>query len=519
MNFKVLAAIALTLIVCIPVAAGYALATEEKTEQAWETTATYNISDMLINNDSPYYSEYSGTANNSYYFLNYGTTASPKFVPTCVDYVSESSKYSSYPNFEVHANRTVTISSTYTNVQDLGITESIYCFENIPALCVILYNGSDVITSYVSAYNSHLYFYFNNGAVYLFSSDDNYHASFTGVTQVSLACNNYYSSYVVPLFVPSVTGSYGEVAYGWHIPYSPTFSYNGFWYNLHHNDAVCFTVDLSNGNGIVAAIGNISIVRLDGITEVAGYDSFDYTTIGNYEYVYVLFTAHKITVSGIASIPAVGVTPALYNSVSIDQDTDLDLIPMQYTAEPVIRCEYALVQSGTFPDTLDYLLNVGEILPGNSYMVQLNSIGIFGDSLALGADSYTVTDGKITIDGKQINLKGAQIRSVANSDTGLYDNYIDNKQLASTAAPITVYFGGEWSLTATAYLVEETTHAVTSWAPGQFGFDKSTVCACGLIVCGAVLVGLGMYGQRSTAKIGLLLLVCGAAGACYFTLI
>ena len=58
-----------------------------------------------------------------------------------------------------------------------------------------------------------------------------------------------------------------------------------------------------------------------------------------------------------------------------------------------------------------------------------------------------------------------------------------------------------------------------TWAPGEFAFDKQDFAACGLLVAGALLVGLGMYGARSGIKIGLLLLICGGGALLYLTMV
>ena len=57
------------------------------------------------------------------------------------------------------------------------------------------------------------------------------------------------------------------------------------------------------------------------------------------------------------------------------------------------------------------------------------------------------------------------------------------------------------------------------WSPGEFAFDKRDFAAVGLLVAGACMVGLGMMGQRSGVKIGVLMLVCGGAALVYLTMI
>lgn len=64
MNFKAMAAIAATLIVCVPLALGYGLAIDEEETTALESTKSWSISDMMLNNQTPYYGQYLGASNN-----------------------------------------------------------------------------------------------------------------------------------------------------------------------------------------------------------------------------------------------------------------------------------------------------------------------------------------------------------------------------------------------------------------------------------------------------------------------
>ena len=64
MNFKALAAIAATLIVCVPLALGYGLAIDEEETTALESTKSWSISDMMLNSSTPYYGQYLGASNN-----------------------------------------------------------------------------------------------------------------------------------------------------------------------------------------------------------------------------------------------------------------------------------------------------------------------------------------------------------------------------------------------------------------------------------------------------------------------
>ena len=59
-----MAAIALLLIVAVPLLLGFALNFEQTEKTAWQSTQTVNVSNSLLNSSSPYFSGYNGPNNN-----------------------------------------------------------------------------------------------------------------------------------------------------------------------------------------------------------------------------------------------------------------------------------------------------------------------------------------------------------------------------------------------------------------------------------------------------------------------
>ena len=59
-----MAAIALMLIVAVPLLLGFALNYEQTEKTAWQSTQTVNLTETLLNSSSPYYSSYNGPNNN-----------------------------------------------------------------------------------------------------------------------------------------------------------------------------------------------------------------------------------------------------------------------------------------------------------------------------------------------------------------------------------------------------------------------------------------------------------------------
>ena len=136
-----------------------------------------------------------------------------------------------------------------------------------------------------------------------------------------------------------------------------------------------------------------------------------------------------------------------------------------------------------------------------------------------------MTDGSITVEGKKIRLLQASFSAVYDEETETYTPSINGIELNTELPPSPVApalgLGGEWSLAVMAYNVEkiEGTHLV--WQAGEFAFNgaDSNFALIGLLTCGAVFVGLGMYGRRSGAKVGMLMLITGCAAFIFLAMI
>ena len=96
-----LGAIAITVIIAIPIILGYGLASEDTEVQREVVTSTTNLSDMILNSSTDYYMTYSGPENNSSVFDSYsGSITSP-------DYISTGTNPTSLPIYTETANRTI----------------------------------------------------------------------------------------------------------------------------------------------------------------------------------------------------------------------------------------------------------------------------------------------------------------------------------------------------------------------------------------------------------------------------
>ena len=145
----------------------------------------------------------------------------------------------------------------------------------------------------------------------------------------------------------------------------------------------------------------------------------------------------------------------------------------------------------------------------------------YGTSLSFGGIDYTVSEGKITLDGKQIPVKGLTLSSIKRDD-GDYDNKIGNTTISTTARPSTITFNGKWSASIVTDSMESYSYNRTEWTPGQFGWDgiDTNFLMVGLITTFGVFVLLGVYIRNVVkASIWPLILICGGAAALFFIML
>lgn len=146
---------------------------------------------------------------------------------------------------------------------------------------------------------------------------------------------------------------------------------------------------------------------------------------------------------------------------------------------------------------------------------------IYGPSFVFGGNTYTVSDGKITIGSHRIPVKGLVLSSILN-ENGTYDNRIGNTIISTTAQPSTITFNGMWSASISTQSMEEYTYTKTEWHAGSFGWDgiDQNFLIVGLITCLGAFVGLGIYARkRGTGGLIPLMIVTGCAAAVFFIML
>lgn len=608
---KALAAIALTLIVAMPILMGYAMASEDVPYTDWEAESNVNLSNTILNSSTPYTIENMGPTNNSkllqsWTFPEQGVTEYHSVAP---DYRLVSDNYSSIPEYTASDTQvTLTAGTTTTySLQYSGSLVSVGTSESSPTYSVIskdlyyigidtsgpmplhwafvtdqgstsltaatigivrdssdswtaIVNGSTTITGIAwwkvaTDYSGNVtvasrsYTALSPGSVYTFNTapdtitglqlynnststayytytDDQELVSFSGgdvmvgatsysnISQIQVVYSASFSELTVT--VPTPTGQYADPSEGWTVPV-PSNPYYTWWSNGHQNTSVTMMIKFT-GNTTVYLSPTQGMTHNQGTYTVAyngGTVSINKQALGSYTAVEAVFTTAGATFYGISEWPNMTQLPVRLNSLNFENSTGIfTSIEINGSGEGAFtsisfRVDRTDIVAGSFPSTKDYTLNMSGLFPNKSYTVKLNSIGIYGDTIAIGSNSFTVTNGRVTVDGETVSLKGLIISSKYNGST--YDIYLGGHHLGTSASPASIYFGGEWSLTVTAQMIKQVNGTAAQWAPGSFAFDEDSFKGVIVLAAAVTFIGVGMYGARSGIKAGLLLMICGGA--------
>ena len=587
---KALAAIALTLIIAMPVGIGFLTAVHQEETDSWQTTSSSKISDLMLNHQTPYYGSYKGTSNNSALLDGDALTA-----PT---YVSSTTTYTTLPIY-TETTETVTLpqSTNIGNDLSLGIGPTANEFgEYGPAASVGVHDYYCISTGNVVLYETgysgvnDFLRYTKGMPTYLMRSSPTTWAAYVGNTLVSediaywyndyrnsgvstsnivykdlteISADTPYAGYVsngmmkvgddytygsfsfqvtastitingitteydsLPsIYVAQVgnigltqtvsTGTFADPAEGWTVP---TISDPYYWINNQVNNSVTFYVKPVYGTGEYCIIGDLRI-QVSG-SQIEAYLTPDgvYQTLGAYNALQVVVDTTGYTLTGLAAWPSMGAVPTTYNTIHFDVETNpFIMVKIQASSQGWhFRVDNANIEQGSYPSTYDYSLNLQQIYPDTNIDIYLNSIGVYGDYINFGGAQLTVNNGSVSINGQTYRLLHAHL-SAWNEGTH-YSLRINGDEIATTSEPPTIFWGGEWSVTATAYKIEQVHDSVTVWHAGEFGLDKTGFAVAGLLACGALLVVLGLSGQRSGGKMGVLLLICGGAAIVFLLII
>ena len=188
------------------------------------------------------------------------------------------------------------------------------------------------------------------------------------------------------------------------------------------------------------------------------------------------------------------------------------------THTPTVRVDSALFRAFEYPLIADKTYDPAGFKTNPS--TTIDNINSYGSSLTFGGNTYSVSNGNITMGTHEIPVKGLVLSSVPNPNGG-YDNKIGNTVISTTAAPSAITFNGKWSASITTTAQEEYQVTKTEWKAGDFAWDgmDQNFLMVGLLASLGAFIALGIYARRSRASVWPLLIVCGGAALLFFIML
>lgn len=530
MNVKVLAAIALTVIVAMPIGLGYMMNINEVTYNEYEQNGTTNITDMINNSTSDVFTVYTGINNNK--------LCSDHNVVTSLNFVTSGSTYTSVYKY------TATSSSVNSvTVGNLVLTTSFYWkFELLDTLCDGFgwtdSNGSHYSAIAETAPSSMLLFE-RLATGYYFKGETEPIAPITATNfYLHIKANGAATTTIL-------SASYAYQSAGWHAPGTPgSPSSNDYWFNGQLNESIIMMVDLKetsqtflypryNGTSTYGqralylekqANGNVRVATTTINTNI------DDVNLGNYEYLRITIGSNnKVLVEGLPKWPSFNEKVTAINSVELTADFKTNGQPINQinftqpgtnTGANIFRVDSTSIKSGTYPVVNNGTINPQVLNPNlvNSEM-KISNVMIPGSSITFAGQTFTVSSNEtINVSGYTVNVDGASFRSIT-EDGVTWSHYIDGHLVDQSGSISSIDLNGTWSAIYKLSNLDVNSVTRDQWQAGSFAFDQETFALVGLITCGLATIGLGIYGIRSGTKMLWLMLVTGGAALIFMFMI
>lgn len=543
MNTSKIIVAALVMIVVIPIGMGYIMNIEDTQHTSVEVVKVTNVTNSLLNSTSQYSVERVGSyadnifLNTYYAEPNYKAGLSENYtqIPavrstsgtlaistnTWVDAFSFAGWNANSIQLRIHANNV----SANESLGQLRITTMSGVSET--------YN----IASPSASETSYAFLYYRLGTLTFLDADAA--AGFTILSNVDkIEINTPYNN--VRMDRGDIFGDeydrYYDYTKGWNVP-APFNSVDVAWANGQDNSLVEIISDVGPGPSVKAELEpyDSSNAHSGKISYWREYVSGGYTTyvqigtqtpvsLGDYSVVRIVLEMDHVTFYGLVAWPTMGMGYASsYNSVELEYTSPLsnihyiNLIGGQ--DNPYMRVDRSKSLAGSFPIINNATLNPASLYPGTtSYGVKISHTDISGSSITFGGVTLPVSNGYMTVGNKTTTLEGSTWQTIY--EDGQYNNTVNGILVSSTPNPATMKFNGSWSTIVELQHMDTVTWTSTEWIPGEFAWDgmDANFCIVGLITCVAVFVGLGMYGARSGAKVGKLMIICGCAAFVFLAL-
>lgn len=525
MNNKAIAAIALLMIVCAPIALGYILNVQDVDNSEWKRGDVSQLNSLIVTDRINDYVPYTGIYNNYYGYFD-GTTSSGKTGLAQLDFVSVTDTYSSVPVTGDGTPVQVTSSGINSQIKldDYGGDSYKVAFDGLRAhdYSITYLDGTGIVISEPSMSGT--------------GDPNEVHMIKTGTSVIidNIAYDNvasvgfYIGSGQVVTITPIVIIGYADVSKGWYVEDNIPMS----WYKG-SNEAdydIILMVDIPVNTGFYIYHTSLAseyahLVRdASGVVTITTFDgsNTEIYTLGNYQYLMIdINLFNNGVVSGIGSWPQMGAAPPVINTIELDHIIRGNRI-LTDSSDIHFRVDRTYILSKTYPIAHDATIDVQAIKPAmTSYDLDLYYTSIAGTSVSFAGNNYLVSNGKIHVGARSFDITNNHlVISSRTEDNVTWNNYINDIPVGTTNSIQNPTLNGDWSIGTYNLYGLTMIHSVKSeWVSGSFGLDMSEVALIGLGVCAVAFIALGMTGKASGAKAILLAIICGGGALIFAVMI
>lgn len=554
-----LAVTAIVLLISVPILLGYAMAFEDVEHASYNPTDTKNVTDLIANDSTYSYMSANSYAINSKVWCDYSVNYNPDLVSYSTLYPiyrDISSTYSAVPMARTTMLPSVFAYSNYSYA-NIRLTDQISADSH---MTITIHGGSRDGQSYNTFVGLVYYPSTSQGTIFTYDYNTGRDGSFsaTSITSIDISRGSYTGGVQFDYLRAdgSSDNTYADITMGYN-PYVSDVSVNNTfvtteWVPSLHSSYILITADLrdltpwSNGNLVNVGfqlnawsygdernefynLAKLQVQQVNGAWAINGTPMYRSDNPDKNVWQFMI-TNGNIDAAYIGEWPSVMGAAYSYQTISVPFESqapndDIQTVSFSKTSptdNERVRIDAATARSSPYPviRDLEYsptMLNAS----AGGYETTISKIGQSGTSLEFAGNTYAIVNGSITVGSKKLPVEGLTFRSEKQDDNS-YVNYIGGVELASPTGSVpTITFNGTWAAIVQTTFMDREITTVTEWIPGEFawnGADES-FALMGLLTCGAVFVGLGMYGRRSGAKVGMLMMITGCAALIFLAMI
>ena len=533
MDIKVTAAIALTLMVAVPIGLGYCLNIDEVEKEIWISSGEpVNLSQSLYNGAIDTYKPYTGPYNNLFGIF-YDAQSNGKFGLAQLNYVTVNDTYSSIPVYGEGTMISVISDGSYISISDYTNSDSYELAWNSNKASDIRYvqNGVEwgIHQTGISGDGGISTNLVKNGSTITLSTNG---TIINDVTSVRVSLVSGQELQITPL---NVMIGYAQPADGWYIDantsmylQTPTSNFidGRLLIEIPDNSSDVYISTNQNHTPNYLQISKLSTGIVVAESFING-SSADYETIGETDIIMVEidYLTDVYTVSSVSYWPALGEQPQVINTRELHRDITYGKLS---TFEPSksnirFRMDATKILDSVLYTASNKTITMTDYKPSwSNWELKFSDVLMPGSSIQFGSNVFTISGNDAVISmGYRVPLNELVLSCRYDSTDNNYDLYVNNRFVGTWnyAYQPNVILNGEWGAKWTANEIIQTTEIVpNTWIPGHMGINMSEAALIGVGTCAALFIVLGMAGKMSGKKAAILGLICGSGALIFFIL-